>query len=318
MPFPLSRNIYFTGFMASGKSRIGSLTAASLGWKFFDIDKLIEEKTGKPIPRIFAEDGEPAFRRMEVETLREVGDQGPMVASLGGGTLINPEAIELIRKNGVLVGLHASPEVILERVNRKKESRPLLANLDDDAKMAKIKELLELRKPLYQLADFHFESDEKIPHHILTRRIIHRLQVNELKPLSVELGERSYPIYVEANLAAHMDSIALKTGCPQRFLIVTDQNLKNSQKRMLEQLRSSLGDCRIFFFKSGEEEKSLKSLNKLFTFMLRHAYPRKTTLVARPSTCAESTSSRCPPPCSPWWTAAWAARPRSTIRSART
>src|SRR4051812_36243474 len=106
MTLPLARNIYFTGFMASGKSRIGSLTAASLGWKFFDIDKLIEEKTGKTVPRIFAEDGEPAFRRMEVEALREVGGQGPMVASLGGGTLLNPEAIELIRGNGVLVGLH--------------------------------------------------------------------------------------------------------------------------------------------------------------------------------------------------------------------
>jgi shikimate kinase/3-dehydroquinate synthase len=280
MTLPLSRNIYFTGFMASGKSRIGSLTAASLGWKFFDVDKLIEEKTGKTIPQIFAEDGEPAFRAMEVEALRDISGQGPMVASLGGGTLINPEAIDIIRGNGVLVGLHASPEVILERVNRKKESRPLLANLDDDAKMAKIKEMLAVRKPLYDLADIKFESDEKIPHHVLTRRIIHRLQVEELKPLRVELAERSYPIYVEADLAGHIDSIAAKAGCPQRFLIVTDQNLKTHQKRMLEQLRGSLGDARIFFFKSGEEEKSLKSLNKLFTFMLRHAYPRKTTLVA--------------------------------------
>ncbi|MEO7424089.1 MAG: 3-dehydroquinate synthase [Fibrobacteria bacterium] len=280
MPFPLPRNIYFTGFMASGKSRIGSLTAASLGWKFFDLDKVIEEKSGKSVAAIFAEEGEPAFRRMEVEALREVAGQGPMVASLGGGTLLNPEAIALIRENGVLVGLHASPEVILERVNRKKETRPLLANLDDETKMAKIKEMLELRKPLYQLADLQFESDEKIPHHVLTRRIIHRLQVDSLKPLTVELAERSYPIYVEANLSGHLDSIAAKVACAQRFLIVTDQNLKTHQKRMLEQLRAGLGDCRIFFFKSGEEEKSLKSLNKLFTFMLRHAYPRKTTLVA--------------------------------------
>jgi 3-dehydroquinate synthase len=146
--------------------------------------------------------------------------------------------------------------------------------------MAKIKEMLAARKPLYQMADLQFESDEKIPHHVLTRRIIHRLQVDELKPLKVELAERTYPIYVEENLSAHMDSIAAKAACPPRFLIVTDQNLKTYQKKMLEQLRACLGDCRIFFFKSGEEEKSLKSLNKLFTFMLRHAYPRKTTLVA--------------------------------------
>ena len=280
MSLPISRNIYFTGFMASGKSRIGALTAASLGWKFYDIDKLIEEKTGKPIHQIFAEQGEAAFRRMEVDALKEVSTQRPMVASLGGGILINPEAIGIIRKTGVLVGLYASPEVILERVNRKKDSRPLLANLDDEAKMAKIKQMLEERKPLYELADFQFESGEKVPHHVLTRRIIHRLQVEEIKSLRVELGERSYPIFVETNLADHMDSIAAKTECAPRFLIVTDQNLRAGQKRMLEQLRSTLGDCRIFFFKSGEEEKSLKSLNKLLTFMLRYAYPRKSTLVA--------------------------------------
>jgi shikimate kinase / 3-dehydroquinate synthase len=280
MPIPLTRNIYFTGFMASGKSRIGSLTAASLGWKFFDIDKLIEEKTGLTIPQIFAAEGEAAFRRMEVETLREISGQGPMVASLGGGTLLNPEAIGIIRAQGVLVGLSAAPEVILERVNRKKDARPLLANLADDEKLAKIKELLEERRPLYGLSDFHFESDEKIPHHVLTRRIIHRLQVEELRHLKVELGDRGYPIYIEENLAGHVDSIAEKAGCPQRFLIVTDHNLKARQKRMLDQLNASLGDSRVFFFKPGEEEKNLKSLNKLFTYMLRFAYPRKTTLVA--------------------------------------
>ncbi len=280
MPLPLNRNIYFTGFMASGKSRIGSLTAASLGWKFFDIDKVIEEKIGKTVAQIFADLGEAAFRKMEVDALEEVSVQGPMVAALGGGTLVNPEAINVIRKTGVLVGLFASPDVILERVNRKKDSRPLLANLNNETKMAKIKELLSERKPLYELADFHFESDETIPHHILTRRIIHRLQIEELKPLRVHLNERSYPIYVEKNLAGHIDSIASKSGSAQRFIIVTDQNLRIHQKRMLEQLRSTLGDPRIFFFKPGEEEKNLKSLNKLFTFLLRHAYPRKTTLIA--------------------------------------
>ena len=113
MKLPLTRNIFFTGFMASGKSRIGALTAASLGWKFFDTDKLVEEKTGKTISEIFAEQGEIAFRKLEIEVLREIQKQGPLVASLGGGTLLNPEAISLIRENGVLIELHASPEVIL-------------------------------------------------------------------------------------------------------------------------------------------------------------------------------------------------------------
>ena len=183
MKLPLNRSIFFTGFMASGKSRIGSLTAASLGWKFYDTDKLVEEKTGRSIPEIFAQQGEPAFRALELEVLREICSGEPMVASLGGGTLLNPEALALVRAHGALVGLHARPEVILERVNRKKDSRPLLAGLDDEAKLAKIKAMLADRKPVYDLADLQFESEENVPHHTITRRIIHRLQVEGLDPL---------------------------------------------------------------------------------------------------------------------------------------
>ncbi|HAO99306.1 MAG TPA: 3-dehydroquinate synthase [Fibrobacteres bacterium] len=280
MKLTKTRNIFFTGFMASGKSRIGALTAASLGWKFFDTDKLVEEKTGKTIPQIFAEQGEAAFRKLELETLREICASGQMVASLGGGTLLNPEAIELIRKNGVLIGLRASPEVILERVNRKKESRPLLADLDDPAKLEKIKSMLAERQPLYDLANFQFESEESLPHHVFTRRIIHRLLVEELDPLWVELGERRYPIYIGEDLSDYIDSIAEKTGCPQSFAVVSDQNVQDAQGSMLEHLRTALGNCPAFYWKSGEPEKNLTSIQKLLTWLLRQGFSRKSVLVA--------------------------------------
>jgi shikimate kinase / 3-dehydroquinate synthase len=280
MTLPLRRNIYFTGFMATGKSRIGQLTAASLGRPYFDTDKMVEEKAGKNIPQIFAEDGEPAFRRMEVEVLRDLADKGPYVCSLGGGTLLSPEALQWVRENGALINLYAEPEILLQRVNRKKDSRPLLAGLDDDAKLVRIREMLAQRQPLYDLADFKFESAEDVPHHILTRRIIHRLQIEECEPLWVELGDRRYPIYIEEDLSQHMDSLLEKVGCHGRYLVVSDTQIKQSQDEFLHRTRDSLGGSPIFWFKPGEGEKHLKSVNKLLTFMLRHGYSRKTALIA--------------------------------------
>jgi 3-dehydroquinate synthase/shikimate kinase/3-dehydroquinate synthase len=297
MKLPLTRSVFFTGFMASGKSRIGALTAASLGWKYHDTDKLVEVGTGKTIAELFAERGEAEFRKLELEALRSICEQGPMVASLGGGTLLNPEAVDLVRRNGVLVGLHASPEVILERVNRKKDARPLLANLDDGPKLEAIRRMLEERRPIYELAELRFESEENVPHHVLTRRIIHRLQIEELDPLWVELGERRYPIYIEEDLSEHLDSVAEKAGCGGPFALVSDQNVKTSQTSLLQRLRAVLGHCPAFYWKSGEAEKNLPSVQKLLTWMLRHGFSRKTctpscplpTLACRPPT------SLCPP-----------------------
>lgn len=280
MKLPLTHNIFFTGFMASGKTRIGMLTAASLGWKFFDTDRLVEEKTGKTIPRIFSEDGEEAFRRLEMQVLRDICGQGPMVASLGGGTLLNPEAVELVRKNGVLIELRATPEVILERANRKKDSRPLLADLDDAAKLEKIKRMLAERRPLYDLADLHFDSEESVPHYTFTRRILHRLQIEELEPLWVELDSRRYPIYIEEDLSEHIDSIAEKMGCPAAFALISDQSVNAAQGPLLQRLRAALGNCPDFLWKSGEAEKNLGSVHKLLTWLLRQGFSRKSTLVA--------------------------------------
>ena len=152
--------------------------------------------------------------------------------------------------------------------------------MDDDAKLEKIRSMLVERQPLYELADLRFESEENIPHHVFTRRIIHRLQVEQLDPLWVELGDRRYPIYIEEDLSEHIDSIAEKMGCAPSFALVSDQGVKNAQHAMLEHLRSSLNGCPAFFWKGGETEKNLASIQKLLTWMLRQGFSRKTTIAA--------------------------------------
>ena len=83
---PIDR-IMLTGFMGSGKSTVGRRLAQRLGWRFIDLDSLIEERDGRPVSRIFAESGEAAFRVMETDALASTLLEAHIVVALGGGAL---------------------------------------------------------------------------------------------------------------------------------------------------------------------------------------------------------------------------------------
>src|SRR3954466_2305869 len=85
--FPEDKNIVITGFMGTGKTTVGRLLAERLQRPFLDMDSVIESHFGKPIPRIFAEDGEPAFRVFEAQLCYELSEKQGLVLSTGGGAL---------------------------------------------------------------------------------------------------------------------------------------------------------------------------------------------------------------------------------------
>jgi len=103
--------IFLTGFSGSGKSSIGPLLANSLGYDFIDIDSAIEEQEGKTITRIFAEEGERAFRKLEQAMIATIAERKEMVASLGGGALEHTPTFELISTTGTLVYLKSDPKI---------------------------------------------------------------------------------------------------------------------------------------------------------------------------------------------------------------
>ncbi len=155
--------IFLTGFMGTGKSKIGFLLARLLGRDFVDTDRLIEERAGRTIPEIFAGQGEEGFRQVEHECVAEVVRRRNAVVALGGGAIAQERNWEVVRKAGVLVCLEASAEAILERVSRK-EDRPLLAGLSQREKLEEIRRLLAERAPFYQRADIKMQSsDEQAP-----------------------------------------------------------------------------------------------------------------------------------------------------------
>ncbi len=152
--------IFLTGFMATGKSRVGRLVAQLLDRGFVDTDGLIEARAGKPISQIFADDGEGAFRRLEYECVCEAAGQARSVVALGGGAIAQERNRNAIHEaGGVLVCLEADVETILERVSRR-DTRPLLAGLCRDEKRERIRQLLAERAPYYALADFAVGSSD--------------------------------------------------------------------------------------------------------------------------------------------------------------
>lgn len=150
------QDIYLVGFMGTGKTAVGKQLAQKLNFKLVDIDDLIVKKEGRSISDIFAQSGEPYFRKAEKEALREVAAKTRQVVDCGGGIVIDSENIMMMKQSGRLVCLSARPEVILERTKRQSH-RPLL-NVAEP--LAKIKELLEVRKPYYEKADFTVDTSD--------------------------------------------------------------------------------------------------------------------------------------------------------------
>lgn len=157
--------IFLTGFSGSGKSTIGPLLANSLGYEFIDLDQAIEKSAGKSITRIFSEEGEPAFRQLEMNMLRQLSGKEEMVVSLGGGVLENDECFRLIRAEGTLVYLKSTPKALSRRLCHKTD-RPLLKGengrrLSREEIEEKIAAILEKREPRYMSADLTVETDTK-------------------------------------------------------------------------------------------------------------------------------------------------------------
>lgn len=150
------KNIYLVGFMATGKTHVGKELAKKKKWHFLDLDELIEFRQRRKISDIFAKDGEPYFRRVENKILKEVSKEKKFVVACGGGIVINPENIKIMKENGVIICLSASPEVILRRISTSGE-RPLLKVVDPKKQ---IELLLKLRAPYYALADKSIDTSK--------------------------------------------------------------------------------------------------------------------------------------------------------------
>ncbi len=148
-------NLVLVGFMGAGKSAVGKQLAQRLRRPFVDTDRLVEQRAGRPIPAIFAAEGEAGFRALERAVVAEVAGRRGQVIATGGGVVTDPANLAALRAGGLVVYLAARPETLAARVAG--SDRPLLAGAADPA--ARIREILARREAAYRAADVVVETD---------------------------------------------------------------------------------------------------------------------------------------------------------------
>jgi shikimate kinase len=142
--------IFLIGYRGSGKSTVGRLLAARLGWAFVDADEILESRTGRSIADIFATDGEPAFRALEAAVLNYLAKMDQHIIACGGGVILRDENRQRLRTSGHCVWLTGDSATLVHRVESDPSTnarRPALTALPGPAE---VETLLHEREPLYR------------------------------------------------------------------------------------------------------------------------------------------------------------------------
>jgi shikimate kinase len=162
------------GYRGTGKTTLARLLAGQLGWPCIDADLEIEQRAGKSIARIFAEDGEPVFRDLEARVIAELCRRRELVLAAGGGAPLRAENRRAMRAAGRVVWLVARPETILARMSADAATPARRPALTEHGPLEEIVQLLGRREPMYREAahlviDTEDKSPEQLAGEILTR-----------------------------------------------------------------------------------------------------------------------------------------------------
>ena len=148
------RRIILVGYMGSGKTTVGKALSKETGMMFYDLDWYIESRMHTTVPKLFAEKGEEAFRKVEYNMLHEVAEFEDVIISCGGGTPCFFDNMDYLNQQGDVVYLKATPEVLYNHLLMARVERPLLKGKSPDELIAYITEHLQEREPFYSKARY--------------------------------------------------------------------------------------------------------------------------------------------------------------------
>ncbi len=148
----LPMNLVLIGYRAAGKTTVGRRLSAYLRRVFVDSDDMIEKHQGTPIGDIVRCHGWDYFRAIEREIISEVSNYDNLIVSAGGGVVIDPENVKVLKRNGLIIWLKADVEVLLERMVRDLRSAIERPSLTGRGTLKEFKEVLVQRGPLYERA----------------------------------------------------------------------------------------------------------------------------------------------------------------------
>ncbi|MXV17132.1 shikimate kinase [Hufsiella ginkgonis] len=165
--------IFLTGFMGCGKSTLGRKLANKLSYSFVDLDKVIEQNAGMPIPRYFEAFGETAFRELEKNTLQTTAFPEDTVIATGGGLPCFHDNMQWMNEHGISAFISLPPKVLADRLNTAQEERPVLQNLKGEALLEFITKKLAEREPFYRKANYILNGID-----LTAEKIIDYLRIN--------------------------------------------------------------------------------------------------------------------------------------------
>ncbi|MDY7036806.1 MAG: shikimate kinase [Thermodesulfobacteriota bacterium] len=145
-------NIVLIGYRCSGKTEVGKILAKELNKDFFDTDKLIEDSAGCSIEKIIYRYGWEYFRNIEKKIIEKVSTRDDLILATGGGIVLEWDNVINLQRNGLIVWLDGNAEVLKERMKRDHGSGKIRPSLTGSDPLDEIREVLTIRKPLYERA----------------------------------------------------------------------------------------------------------------------------------------------------------------------
>ncbi len=169
--------IYLIGYMGSGKSTLGLALAKALNREFIDLDNLIQSRSDKSIPQLFYQYGEEIFREVEASALHKTFLMSKIVVGTGGGAPCFYSNMDEMNRHGMTIYLKIAPDLIVDRIIKDQNVRPLLANKSKDELILYIQNHMNLRKQYYERATLIINADQKVPD--LVANILQAIKTNE-------------------------------------------------------------------------------------------------------------------------------------------
>jgi shikimate kinase len=184
-------NLYLVGFMGTGKTTVGRAVAMRLGFRALDSDHEIEREKGRSVAQIFAGEGETAFRALERKFAEQGHPDRGVVVSCGGGLVVQPGILDILRAKGVVICLHATLATILQRTAQSR-ARPLLEVADP---AVRIRQLYAEREAIYKRAGTVILTDCRPLHDV----VLHVLRTYRREAREWEQAHATAPVRPDKN-----------------------------------------------------------------------------------------------------------------------
>ncbi len=274
----MSKPLILAGFMGAGKTTIGKIVAAQLGYDFIDTDAEIEQRAGLSIAQIFDQKGEPHFRALESALVREVVGRERIVIATGGGMIVDAANRAALLQAGIVICLTAAPEAILRRVDA--STRPLLRPTQPGEKVHdRVAQLLKARAPAYAELHYHLDTTHRSAEE--AARCALDIYRAEQERIAVRHPAGQYDIVMGTGVIDQAGFALAPRGWSPPLAIVSDSEVGPLYAGRLQRALGRAGLASfVHIMPAGETHKTLRSVEEMYQSFALNGLERNGAVIA--------------------------------------